>query len=142
MRVHFLIAFLFVSGCDYFAPPYVKEADQRAVAAYSSISTIAAKAELGQLSKPSSYKAEVDTYAKIISELETAKFALGAVNPAANKPAAEAQKSLLAQVDRCIQQVKDFAALNKSDGVAPQTGAAALLRGTCDLALRAVQARK
>ena len=137
-----LFVVLAMAGCDYFAPPYQQQADERAVRGYEGLSLILAKAELGSLTRATSFAGEAEGYAKVISDIETARLVVGGAAPRPNSPAEEAARLLDRIVGRCLSAVKLLAEQHKEFGLDPEDGIIAPTRLTCDLAVKAIQARK
>ncbi|MCG3267161.1 hypothetical protein [Yoonia sp. I 8.24] len=134
---------MLLSSCSFFAPAYVEEADTRATEAYETLSNILAKAELGELSDPETFAASVDSYALIISKLETAAFSVGGTpTEETSQPRDEAQSSLNAVIQSCLTLVKLFASEHETDGIVVGSGTTQPVRISCDQAVKAIRARR
>ena len=142
MRRLVLIVPFLAMGCDVLAPAYDPDADRRMLGAYQEISGILAQADLGALSKPSSYPAEIPTYASIISQLETAKLSLGGASAKPGSAAARSQDALISVVNGCITEVKSLAGFHQASGIIPNAGITTPVRVACDAAVKAAQARR
>jgi len=141
MRRFLLILPLLFMGCNVLAPAYNADADQRVVDAYQKISELMAKAELGGLTAKSSYSTELNTYAGIISQLETAKLSISGGGPSGDSPAAKANTLLVNIIDGCLSNVKAFSQMHQQFGIQPNIGATQPVRTACDQTVKAVGAR-
>jgi len=141
MRRFLLILPFLLMGCNLLTPAYNADADQRVVDAYQKISELMAKADLGALQSKSSYQTELDTYALIISQLETAKLSIGGQIPSGDSPAAQSGKLLINILDGCLSNVKAFSQMHQQFGITPNIGATQPVRTACDQTVKAVGAR-
>ena len=137
--VRFFVLGALLSGCAAFAPPYQAEADRMATESFAATSELLAKAELGEFVTPQSYPPAVDTYAKAISGMETARL-LASTGGTATEAAETAKATQLAVIDACLANIKSLAGLHRSGGLIPGTGATQPVRVACDQAVRAIQA--
>lgn len=143
MKLSMFLGVLAVSGCGYFAPAYVQDADMRATNSFQGLSEMLAKAELGQYQSKSSFTGAVDQYAAVISQMETAAFALGGVaQPTRETPLARAKASQRAVVSICIQQMRALAEHHEKSGLGPANGALQGARISCDQAVKVIRATK
>ena len=141
MRRILLVLPFFLLGCDALVPAFNADADRRVVDAYQQISEILAKADLGALTSKSSYQGELDTYASIISQLETAKLSVQSTGPTGDSPAAKSNQLLIDIIDACLTNVKTFSQMHQQFGIQPNVGATQPVRTTCDQTVKAVGAR-
>ena len=141
MRRFLLIMPLLLMGCDVLTPAYNADADQRVVDAYQKISELMAKADLGALTSKSSYQTELNTYALIISQLETSKLSISGQVPGGDGPAAQSGKLLINILDGCLTNVKAFSQMHQKFGIQPNIGATQPVRTACDQTVKAVGAR-
>lgn len=143
MKLHVFLVVLAVAGCDYFAPAYIKDADTRATNAYQSLSEILAKAELRLYLDKESFTGAVDQYTAVISQMETASFAIGGlVEKTAKTPLATAQSEQRAVVVICIDQVRMLAQHHEQYGLDPTFGVLQPVRVSCDQAVKVIRATK
>ena len=141
MRRYLLILPFLLMGCDVLAPAYNADANQRVVDAYQQISELMAKADLGALTAKSSYQTELNAYAAIISQLETAKLSIQGSGPTGDSPAAQANGLLVNIIDGCLSNVKAFSQMHQQFGIQPNIGATQPVRTACDQTVKAVGAR-
>ncbi len=141
MRRILLVLPFFLLGCDALVPAFNADADRRVVDAYQQISEILAKADLGALTSKSSYQGELDTYASIISKLETAKLSIQGSGPTGNSPAASNNALLVSIINGCLSNVKTLSQMHQQFGIQPNVGATQPIRTACDQAVKAVGAR-
>ena len=141
MRLFLFALPLILLGCNLIAPAYNADADQRVVDAYQKISELMAKAELGGLERKASYQTELNTYAAILSQLETAKLSIQGTGPTRDGAAAKANSLLINIIDGCLSNLKAFSQMHQQFGVQPNIGATQPVRSACDQTVKAVGAR-
>ena len=132
---------LTLSGCAVFAPAYDATLDQKTTAAYESAARLAAKAEMGAYQDKATYPGAVDTYATIQGALAVVAVRAASA-PVAGKRAEDARDQTVGFIKGCNAQVSGLAALHKTYGVVPGTGATTAMMVSCDQAAKAVGAMK
>lgn len=141
MRRLLLILPILLMACNALVPAFNAEANTRVTDAYQQISQLLAKAELGGFQSKSTYQGEINSYAAIISQLETAKLSLQGSGPTGDSPAASANTLLINILDGCLSNVKAFSQMHQQFGIIPNTGATQPVRTACDQTVKAVGAR-
>jgi len=132
---------LVLSACALFAPPYDATLDQKTTSAYESVAKLAAQAEMGLYQDKATYPGAVDTYATIQGALAVVAVRAASA-PVAGKRAEDARDQTVGFIKGCSAQVSGLAALHKTYGVVPGTGATTAMMVSCDQAAKAVGAMK
>lgn len=130
-----------IGGCALFTPPYDAYLDERTASAYEAIAKIAAGAELGQYSDPTSFEKASNQYVDIHARLSVAALRAETL-PAASSLSKDARKVMAGQIKSCRDQVGSLANLHKEEGIQPNAGATTAMMASCDMAVRTVQALK
>lgn len=118
-----------IAGCARIIPEYPAEMAKNYAEGYKIVSELVAKVELGELGSTASYTGSVDSYAKAIASIETAKMmALGLSEVSATS--IEASENIAQQMQACLDAIGDMTKLHKLGDLEPDSGAL-IFRSDC-----------
>jgi hypothetical protein len=132
---------LLLSGCALFAPSYDPLLDAKITEAYEGVARLQADVEMGSLASPDSYDGYRGRYADMAAALAVAQYRASLLTGdtdmarwAASQPGALARS--------CNDQIMALSRLHQQEGLQPGAGVVTGVMVSCDVALRAAQARK
>jgi hypothetical protein len=141
MNLANLTALALLSACSQNPQFKINSANQVYKSGYD-LNTLLAKAELDAFQNPSTYAANVDSYASAIGGFQVGRQVALVQPTGLFRSKGIALDTLESDLEECIAKIAQMAELHRTSGIDPKSNITQAVRASCDKAIRSVAANE